>query len=394
MFTLTYTKRIINAFLSYTCTNTSMQAPSLGKPFHPIIAGAYKALRRFENLPGWQLYAALLLTAFIFIELRPYYEHLQPVFWNTTFEKGAHLFENGHYPPGSHDAKLTFRFVAPAIIHYCHLGIAGSMVLFGLLGILNLYLVIDMSWLILRNKRFALLTGLCTALIYFGKFPFVNLIGNFYDALCLTFILLAFRTRSNVLRALLVFLAGFTDERGLICATLLVVFFVVCQPQKTLLQKLFSKSACSVYAGWALYVCVRMLLAKVFGLTTDGGYVGLDILWGQRQFIIPGLWCGLEGLWIPVAAALVLFARNKQLSDFILFLAAILIICFVGLVVIDIGRSMLYIFPAIFVAFKAMEMYATPQRTRLLLFIALLPCLLTPPYTVGSEHPGIWHLGS
>jgi len=347
-------------------------------------------LKTIEVQKNWIFLLSLLLTVVAIFFAFPSYDGIIAHDWQPLFDKGAHPFDNGNFHPGSHASKLTFRLVVPIIVHLANLSITGCMLFFGLVGILNFYLVVRLAYKILDDKHAAAFIGLCTAFIYFGKCSFTEIRGLMFDGVCISFLLLALNTRIGIIRTLCIFLSAFTDERGLIASSLLVVYTFLDYPDKKPMQKLFNPQALFIYLAWVCYFSVRIFLTRHFGLITDKGGTGIHELLNQINNIPIGVWSALEGLWILLIYSYLLLYRDKKFFDLFIYFCASSLILLVGLAVIDITRSVVYIFPAVFIALKIIHKDPIGKLNfKRYLKYALILCFLYPAYYTGGKS-SIW----
>ncbi len=352
---------------------------------------------RIENWIGritvgnnWMLTSALLLTVVSLFFSFPSYSDINSEEWKPLFEKADNLFGNSSYGDGTHAAKLTFRMVLPAIVHFAHLNMTGVLVLLGIVGMLNFYLVLRLAYNILNDKREAFMVGLCSALIYFGKCSFTELRGTMFDGLAIFFLLCAMNTRRNVLLALFVLLAAWCDERALVASALIWVYYIVKNDKKRIGLQLFAPQALWIYTAWFLYIAKRYYLSTYMGMHTDTKGVGLSVLLDQINNIPLGVWSALEGLWLVVIYAMLMLYRHKQF--FALFAYAVVcgIILLLGLSVVDITRSVVYIFPAVFIGLKIVKDHYDKDAMMKLLWMALILCFVYPAYYTGGKSSVWW----
>lgn len=341
------------------------------------------------NRNNWLWVSALLFTAIALFFSFPSYSDLNPAEWQPLFDKANNLFANSSYGEGSHAAKLTFRLVLPMIVHYTHLNITGVLVLLGIVGLLNFYLIVRLSNNILHGKREAFIIGLCTALIYLGKCSFTELRGTMFDGLAMCFLLCALNSRNNLLMMLFIFLAAWTDERALVASALVWVYYLIKNDHKRIGLRLFTPQALWIYAAWAAYAAGRYFLGYYYGMQPDNKGVGLSVLLDQINNIPIGIWSALEGLWIIVLYGMILLYRNKHYFELLKYAGMCALILLIGVSVVDITRSVLYIFPAVFAALLAIHKYADKTTLNRLLWIALLLCLAYPAYYTGGKS-SIW----
>lgn len=337
----------------------------------------------------WLLTSAMILTAIALFFAFPSYNDIVAKDWDALFEKAAAPFENSTHGAGTHEAKITFRLLVPLVVHYTHMGIAGILVMLGIVGMLNFYMVVRLANEILKDKRSAFIIGLCSAFIYFGKCSFIELRGTIFDGLGIFFLLCALNYRKRLLLTLFVFLSAWCDERALIASSLVWLFVVREDTNGNYFKRTFNKNALFVFAAWGLYAAVRYLLATKLGLRTDTAGIGLSVLLNQINNIPMGIWSALEGLWIPVIYCLVILYRDKRYLEMLKMAGICTMILFAGLSVVDITRSVVYLFPVIFTALLIISRYISKEKQKQLLWYALILCFVYPAYYTGGKS-SIW----
>lgn len=349
----------------------------------------YKIIDSITANRYWLLLAALLLTTTALFFSFPSYGDINPKEWAPLFEKAANPFANGSYADGTHAAKLSFRLVLPLIIHYLHLNITGVLILLGIIGVLNFYLVVKLAHTILQDKQQAFITGLCSALIYFGKCSFTDLRGTMFDGLAICFLLSAMLSRHYLATAIFIFLSAWCDERGLIASALIWLYFVIKNDEPAFFKKIFSKQLSAIYLAWIAYITIRYVLSTTYGLHTDTKGVGLSVLLNQINNIPMGIWSALEGLWLLVIMGGALLYRNKRYIELLKYIGICGIILILGLSVVDITRSVVYIFPIVFIALYLINKYCEKEMLHKLLWYALILCFVYPAYYTGGKS-SIW----
>lgn len=338
----------------------------------------------------WLSYTAILLCFIAIFFAFPSYDQIDiEKGWNPIFEKGAHPFTNSDHNSGTHAAKLTFRLTAPLIVHALHLNVTGALILFGIIGLMSFWLVLKITHRIFDDKRTTIIVGLCTAFIYFGKLSFTSVVSGFVDGMAIFFLLLAIYTKSNILRSLLVVIAAFTDERALIASSILAVLYIV-ESNSASIKRLFQPNCISVYIAWGIYFTIRVTLANSYNLQTDTKGVGLSVLFNQINNIPMGIWSALEGLWIIVFYSWYLLLNKKKYLELLLFVWCSAIILLVGVSVVDISRSVVYLFPAIFVSFSIIKKTSNLATFNKLLIYSLILCFIYPAYYVGGKKTIWW----
>lgn len=333
--------------------------------------------------------STLLLTALSLFFAFPSYRDIDPQAWEPFFQKAATPFVNSPYPADAHINQLTFRMFMPLLVHYTHLRITGLMILYGLIGMANFYLVLKLTDSIFSDRRTALLIGLCSAFIYFGKCSFTEVRGEMFDGVAMFFLLLAMTAKPGVLKGLFIFLSAFTDERGLIASSLVWLFIVISSQEKNLIKRLFSPGALFIYIAWISYLAARYFLIMHYGLHSGSGPALWALAFEMNNMPI-GIWSALEGLWILVIYSWVLLYRHKQYIELFTYVFFTVLILFISFCVWDITRSVMYLFPAVFISLKVIKDRLDAQVFDRLLWLTLILCFVFPAYYIGGKNQIWW----
>lgn len=254
-------------------------------------------------------------------------------------------------PPQNHEAKLNFRLTVPIILHVLHVPSDQHWLLPWLSACGTCALIVIacvFAFRVTGDRVCGLYTALAVSATYTGSFGFTI----YYDTIALAQIALAMLPGMHwLLRGLLVFTSGFTDERALL-ASLFLLVQALCQPplNQKLFPRLIRPDFLAVIAGLAAYCGARLALEKFVGLTSPHEGIGTaNLLWNIR-FLGAGIWLALKGGWLLVAVAVISLWKRKQLSGLAAYACVILLCVGAGFLVEDILRSTAYVFPALLIA--------------------------------------------
>jgi hypothetical protein len=313
--------------------------------------------------------------------------------WQAVLEKTSNplLDMSQVYGPGSHESKLTFRLVVPVVAHYLGLGVKGMVFLQSLAGVFILALSAWIGFQITRDRATALFTALLVAGTYAGSMAFVEMRGIF-DGVAVLFLLLALSSKRFVLISVFIFLAAWTDERGLVAAALVFAYHALPggSGQWRDWHTLLKPAPLAVIAGGLAYLVSRYILASYFDLTTATEGVGLNLLVDQLNLFPMGTWTALEGGWLLLILAAILLYRYKAYYHLFLVFIGVGAIIVVSMSVVDITRSMAYMIPVVFIAIKVVA--AVEQKDTYLHYfvVAAIFTLLSANYYAGGEKTIWW----
>ncbi len=306
-------------------------------------------------------------------------------YYQQTWKNVVKKFENPLYDPSkteiasSHDSKLTFRLTVPMIGWALGLGPRSTLILFYFVGVSLLYMATRLGERVSRSREVAFYMTLTVASIWPGITSFVVLSGGVYDGVAILLLLCALLARSPAAIASCVFLAEWTDERGILASPLVLLFHGLTLQGDCLQFQPLRPQALAVPAAWVGYATIRFYLACHFGLSTSQDPWFHNFV-SQIHLLPIGLWTALEGGWILVIASLVdlWFKRRKRLAAW--FLLALSPLGILGIAVLDVTRSMAYLVPAIFLAIKVLREYEDPTSLKRLCLFAALVSVSCPNY--------------
>ena len=193
----------------------------------------------------------------------------------------------------------------------------------------------------------------------------------------------------SVLTAACVFVAAWTDERGLLASSLVFVFWMAADRPAGRLA--FTSKHLGIVLGTAAYLATRAYITTAYSLTPIiSGGVGWGVLSQQVNVIPLGVWTGLGGQWLPVVCGLVAAWLHKQRMTAVALCVAIVLVVGTALCVIDVTRGMAYCLPAVFVAMSLLRRETTRWLERVAFTSCLVSVIFPTYYLQGST--GAWWL--
>uniref|UniRef100_Q01Y92 Glycosyltransferase RgtA/B/C/D-like domain-containing protein n=1 Tax=Solibacter usitatus (strain Ellin6076) TaxID=234267 RepID=Q01Y92_SOLUE len=354
-----------------------------------LAARSRRAAERTTAGPRWKARVVLVVLAFSLLRAFPNYNFLREAENQGTWRDAAIKMQDPavdmarRFPPASHEAKLTFRITVPLLARALHLGRSGMLALFALCGVFTLYLTLDLSYRIAHSRVAAAAICLGVACVWPGVLAFHQLLGGFYDAVALCLVLAAMRAPAPLAAAAL-FFGAWTDERALLAAGLILVYAA--------LRREFARTLAIAAAG-ITYVATRLYYTNVYSLHTSWDGVGLGVLLKNFNMAPLGVWTGLGGCWLIVAAGLWVLLARRRFALAMAYGLALTAVIAVALVVEDVTRSMAYALPAVFVALGALAESEPPVAIERLAAAGALVCALLPTYFTQSGN-ATWLLPS
>jgi hypothetical protein len=368
-----------------------------------VVEQLYRSLRiridagldRLLAGPNWKWKALFVVLAISLFRAFPNYDSLGTIFFQAKWRDAQVKFDDPLidtsriFPAGSHESNLTFRLTVPILAHLFHLHEAGLLIFFALVGVVLLYLVLQVAFTFSASKRVALFVCLATACTWPGAAAFHELRGGYYDALALCLLVAACATSSSLLAAVFLFLAAWADERALI-ASFFVFLLYACTDTGRARRFLVGKPAAVVVAA-AAYLGTRAYLTSTHSYLHAASGIGLSILSEQINVIPLAIWTGLGGSWILVCLGLLALFVQKRYLAAAAFSAALLGVMVASLAVADVTRSMAYCLPAVFVGLAALSSSEGIKQIEQLAAIGAAISALVPTYYLEGN-AGVWWL--
>lgn len=300
--------------------------------------------------------------------------------WLAIMQQTAEPFTPVDHPTASHASKIAFRLTPPLIAGVLGLQRTGYVVLQGISVVALFFFLARAASRVLHERHDVVLLLIAIAFMFVGN-VWVSDVRGIFDGIAFALMAAALATRSGLLLMVLMG-AFFTDERALIASPLILLWHVVAVGP--------TNSSGRWSAVWPCAGAVVLYLAARWWLST---YVGLRIADIPFTAVLSsanlwpfGLWTGLEGLWLLVlAGSLALFIQRRYLM-LTMFIASMIAVSFAAFCVIDITRSMAYLFPAVFVGLAIHRGMANVERVRGLLVAAVCLCLVPTYYAEGDRH--------
>jgi len=253
------------------------------------------------------------------------------------------------------ETNAVFRITVPLIAKILGLNVFGAYIIQFISGILIFTLTAVIVERETKNRTTAFIITLLIGFTYGGISAFVEL-RAYYDAVAILLLLLAIWSRSPFIIAPAVLMACFTDERAVIAAGFVAIWWALQQPIHSKEINLFiNLRTIAVVIAVILYLAARLVLMQDFGLSSFNESTGEFQVFNQINNAPMGLWTGLEGGWLIVILSLWTLISKKRLIILITFLLVIFVQIIGALAVVDITRSMAYLLPALFVAIAILQ---------------------------------------
>lgn len=347
----------------------------------------------FVRLKRWKLILSLLLPVSVMFFSFPSYERIGKEYrgyWEAVNEKSQSPFSEKEYAPESHEAKLTFRLTVPILAGILGLKTTGILILQAFFGFLLFLVSAYLFEKITEDPVSALLLTLSLSFIWAGRCAFVELRGIF-DAVALFFLVFSMCFRNPLLIFSGVFMAAWTDERGLIASSLVLIFWWF--SSGFTIKNLINRQTTAVVMAWVGYFAVRYLLIHTYHFkTVVGNNLGVNCFISQMSNLPGGTWTALEGNWILVILALWILIKSKAWFPALALKLSVVLLIVVAMAVIDITRSMAFILPALFIAIFVIRKLGNESLLTLRKTILLSATIsfLYPAYYINGPFQTLW----
>ena len=305
-------------------------------------------------------------------------------------DRKDHLFEtvSDKYSSETHMAKTEFRLTGPFLAKVFHIGSKRAMYLLQLIaGYLFFFILTGVIFKMTADKVVTLFYTLAFSLLYPG-FSFVAEMMGYFDSFAFLFLLVAMLDINIGFIILSLFLAFWTDERA-IMAGMLVAFWGQYQ-QYIQKQKNFympSKHALA-YVGTVLaYIICRWYLLSHLGFKNQFNGTGIHFISNTFRYIGMDIWQSFEGFWIIVVIAFYTLYTKKRWDIMLIFIAINIILFGVAHNVLDLTRSISYMFPSIIIATLIAKENLESKQLRQVICIALLFTFMYPCMSIIAGGP-------
>ena len=293
-----------------------------------------------------------------------------------------HLFESvsTKYDASTHMAKTEFRLTVPLLAKIFHINTKSEIyILQVLLGFLFFVLLYTVSYQIIPNKNIVFLFLMSFGFIYPG-YSFVAEMEGFFDSFAFLFLLVAMLDINLIIIGIALLLAYFTDERS-IFSSFLIIFYWQHKKYSTQQKSFYlpTKQTYAIVISIAFYIAARCALVNYFGFVNQFKGVGSSLLYTINYMGI-AFWQAFEGFWLLIIIAVYLLFKQRKYAIAGIFITLNATIFFIGMNVMDITRSIAYIFPSIIIALYIISTQLDVSKIKRYLMICLLFSFMYPSY--------------
>ena len=344
-------------------------------------------LDRFSQMKNWQIKLSLVLFVYILFVAFPSFDLLHKDFaggWTILFRHADHLLTPVPYAPESHEAKLAFRLLIPVIVRLFHLNMLGVLLFQFLAGWVSWILFMKIIEKFTGDKITAAILALAMACINFSKCT-LDIRGVFFDNIAFLFLLIPFVYTRSIIIFICITLAAWIDERAFVASSFLFLFLLFNRHEKNSVLKI-----ASVVMAWIGYIGLRYYLSQTYHLSTPTTGAGFTTIIAQMNNWHLGIISGLEGFWIFPLLFILYKIKERKWLEAVVFSANILVIILIALSVVDISRSMSYLFISIPLVIQYLSQKESISDLRKIAAIALVLSFLFPAYYFSSVRESYW----
>lgn len=286
--------------------------------------------------------------------------------------------------PLGHNSKRSFRITVPLLCKLIHVSDPRMIYCIQLIfSLLFFRLLIKFAEQSSGSKMVNVLLPIGFSFTAIGQVGVFDVYAKF-DSFALFFLLTAMVIRNPLIIFSAILLGSFTDERAFIAAPLIFLWWqlVMNGDLKVSLKRIIwvNGRAIAVMLGMSAYLLLRLYWASHYGYVSQNGSLGLSILYKQSNMHLFGVWTAFEGYWILVILALSILFVNRYFSFLLLLLTCIAPGFLVANMVMDITRSMIYVFPGLIICIQLLSRISNEKTIARLVLLSVMINILVPTY--------------
>lgn len=348
-----------------------------------IIKKVDKFLKLISQSSFWDIKTTILTFLLIQFVSFPSYR-LDYENWGDQYEKSVNIFSNIEYGSGlSHKAKMNVRITVPIIIKILGLSPLGLILFKNLTGIIFIFLILKLFFLIVEDKYLSILLTFSCAFVGFGKASTIDP-SQIFDGLSLTLVLLSFLLRNSYLSGICLLFGFFNDERTIITALLFTLYYFHFDNSNQ--NKLRNRYPLTVFISLLLFFIGRFYMQFVLNINAPLDGIGFQAFLNQINSLGLSYFMFLEGFWIIVIYAFYLaWNKNRRKPLFIFTIFFFLVGSLSSFLVMDHGRSLAYSYPIIFLSIAFLKPLVSYEKLKSLILGILILSILIPTVGLGGK---------
>lgn len=294
---------------------------------------------------------------------------------------------------------MVMRWVLPLMYILTGHSIILILAIQAILGCVFLYLFLREIFRQTNDRVLTAFFGMALSNMFVFSWFFVDTAG-YGDGYAYFFLMLALLTRNPFLLFGFLQIAFFTDERALVGAAYIVLWWTAAslmnRNEGTTLASIFRNAFQSrtwvVIAAWVVYFAIREYVMHTYFPHHDYSTMGTPVLFadGHRWGLGNSLWTSFEGSWLLLGTAGFLLFQSGRRWLLLVLLLGFVFLLITGIFVHDIDRALGYGFPFLLAASLILSRLIPALEYRKLVFVMALVCIISPMcYTLGYNRV-IW----
>lgn len=310
-------------------------------------------------------------------------------FWKRVNQQIEHPLTHFDYSPTTHEAKVSFRLLAPLLAKFSPFNSLSSRFayLFFLQHIAGFFFFYFLSLFTFRYSQSRVVSSLfafAISMTYLGHSFFYELYG-FFDGIAFTLLLMSMYYYQKWYCILLFFFSFWIDERAVISSGF-VLFFNISQDNDFSNVGQWKKiiyNSIPFLAAYALYLFIRKYLETSYGLTVPIGTeydAGLGLILQQAKSLPLATLLSYEALWFIVALGTLAMCYARLYLVLGIYIFIFLFIVIVAYSVWDVTRSLVYGFPFVLICARYILPSFSIRRSKLIMLTVLFFNLIIPSY--------------
>ncbi|MBO0932758.1 hypothetical protein [Fibrella aquatilis] len=294
---------------------------------------------------------------------------------------GLSHFTGAGYESRSHNAKMQFRLLQPALA--ATFGISKISLTFWLLqlALSTVFMLITskLAFRLTADRVNSSLVALAISLLYPLRSAWLDMTayGDFFAYL---FLIIAIYTRHPLVVVLALQAAFWTDERAIPGAGFVLLWHIFTTRTDKTRYRLTGTQAAVVGSG-LLYLLLRYWISRHFALPPTGGdFLAefISIYYENAKIIGFKVWSGFQGAWLLVGLSAVLLIYNRRYLDAVMLLGLLTITINLSFIVGDVNRAISYSYIALFCALLPLTQLTTKTELRRALLVIVCSLLISP----------------
>ncbi|RYF78156.1 MAG: hypothetical protein EOO39_02180 [Cytophagaceae bacterium] len=294
---------------------------------------------------------------------------------------GLSHFTNAAYASESHNAKMQFRLLLPALTAL--FGISRVSLTFWILQLLlsGVFVVIAtrLAFRMTGDRVCSFLFVLVLSLLYPLRSAWLD-ITAYGDFFAYFLLLISLYTRRPIILFLSLQAAFWADERAVMGSCFIFLWHVMATLTARQTYRI-TTAQLVIAASCVCYISVKYWLRLHFNIpSTEMQYIGeFKTTYIENSKIIGfKIWSGFQGAWLLIILSFSLLLYSRRYVDFALLFGFLLLTINLSFIVVDVNRAISYNYLVLFCALSTLVKLTTTTELRRVLGIVLASLLICP----------------